>query len=78
MRIMHYINAAVPDGARTTAICGARLTADVPGTADAKASGEWVMCPLCELRRTLADMGLETDPCGEPPNGKWSQGTLFD
>lgn len=44
-------------------------------TARAKRSA-WTSCPLCELRRSLIDMGLETDPYRPEPSNHWTQPTF--
>lgn len=75
--ILHYINDSTPDGRRTTALCGCQLTADRAGAEQAKATRDWVLCPLCELRKTLADMGLEPDPDRNQHERKWIQGALW-
>lgn len=73
--VPHCIDAAVPNGTRITTLCGSRLTADMPGAAHAQTAGDWMICLLCELRRTLIGMGLESDPY--LARRQWGQPTLF-
>lgn len=74
MNTLHYVN-KLPDGAITTTLCGIRIRTDHKATARAKRSA-WTSCPLCELRRSLIDMGLETDPYRPEPSNHWTQPTF--
>ena len=83
--VMHYIR-PTPDGNTTMTLCGCRIITDYQATAEAKSTGNWVTCPMCELAKTLEDMGLETEtPEPEPvhrrmkprrPTG-WTQPAMF-
>lgn len=83
--VMHYIR-PTPDGNMTMTLCGCRIITDYQATAEAKSTGNWVTCPMCELAKTLEDMGLETKtPEPEPvhrhrkprrPTG-WTQPAMF-
>lgn len=71
--ILHYTWSCA-DHTATVAFCGIRFTTDKAATIEAK-RGAWVICPLCECRRTLLEMGLEEPPL--QPAGLWTQGLLF-
>lgn len=77
---MHYIR-PTPDGNMTMTLCGCRIITDYQATAEAKATGNWVTCPMCELAKTLEDMGLEPSTKRSKPSPRndanWTQPQLF-
>ena len=73
METLHYTY-QLADHAHGMTFCGITITTDHTATRQAK-QGAWATCPLCELRRTLIDAGLEPGP-RQPPSGHWTQPTL--
>lgn len=69
---MHYTY-QLADHAHGMTFCGITITTDHTATRHAK-QGAWITCPLCELRRTLIEAGLEPQP--GHPNARWTQPTL--
>ena len=74
---MHYIR-PTPDDDMTMTLCGCRIIADYQATAEAKATGMWVSCPVCEAMALLESTGTTPEPEPEPrPDGTWIQPPLF-
>lgn len=74
--IMHYTR-QLADHAHGITLCGIRHRTDHAATSKAK-QGAWVTCPLCELRKTLIDAGLEDMPDTAPNAGRWIQPPFED
>lgn len=73
METLHYTY-QLADHAHGMTFCGITITTDHTATRHAK-QGPWVTCPLCELRRTLIDAGLEPQQRSLTP-ARWIQPTL--
>lgn len=74
-----HITDTTADRARAVTLCGIRFVTNHRATDLAKASGQWVSCPVCEAIALLDGTATATDPKPFPqPNGRWIQPPLFD
>lgn len=84
MHITYQLN----DHAAAVSLCGIRFTTDHAATDEAKRTGDWVSCPLCEAANLVNHLRLDTteDPGPEPPQHPkrrrspptgWTQPAMF-
>lgn len=82
MDMLHY-TVTMGDHRHAVTYCGLPFVTDHAATRQVQSSGQWIMCPLCELRMTLIQAGLEPDPmesaqpADETHGPAWTQPTLF-
>ncbi|MCH4209865.1 hypothetical protein [Bifidobacterium sp.] len=63
----HMITGPVVNGQEVLTFCGQHLTIDAQGTENINQTGDYIVCPLCEVAYELADIPV-------PP---LEQGSLF-
>lgn len=71
--IVHYTK-TLSDHTTAITLCGMKLRTDHTAVREAKASGPWVSCPLCEAALALADVDTAIPP-SYPANG-WTHPTF--
>lgn len=87
MPSLMHITYQLKDHAAAVSLCGIRFTTDHAATDEAKRTGDWVSCPLCEAANLVNHLRLdtpETEPeppqhpkrRRSPPTG-WTQPAMF-
>lgn len=73
-----HITDTTADRARAVTLCGIRFVTNHRATDLAKASGQWVSCPVCEAIALLDSTATAAEPEPFPqPDGTWIQPPLF-
>lgn len=85
MTELMHITYQLKDHAAAVSLCGIRFTTDHAATDEAKRTGNWVSCPLCEAANLVDRMKLDA-PEPEPPQHPkrrrspptgWTQPAMF-
>lgn len=70
-----HLTRTLSDHTTAVTLCGMRIRTDHRAVREAKTSGPWVSCPLCEAALALDSITLEEPEEPDRPDG-WTQPTF--